>query len=56
MREMSATNTKKAKRRMRFPRQLWRIKPFDRIHESKKLYNRQRLKWELRRELEELKA
>lgn len=48
-------NPKKAKRRMRFSRQLWCIKPFDRIHESKKLYNRQRLKRELRHELEELK-
>jgi hypothetical protein len=43
-----------AKKRMRFPRRFWCIKPFDRIHESKKWYNRQRLKRELRRELEEL--
>lgn len=40
----------------KLPRQLWHIKPFDRIHESKKLYNRQRLKRELHRELEEMKA
>jgi len=38
---------------MCFPRQLWRIKPFDRIHQSKKLYNRHRLKRELRHELQQ---
>jgi hypothetical protein len=40
--------------RPRRPRQLWYIKPFDRIHQSKKVYDRRRLKRELRRELEEL--
>jgi hypothetical protein len=39
---------------VKFPRQLWRMKPFDRIHQSKKVYDRRRLKRELRRELEEL--
>jgi len=39
---------------MKFPRRLWHIKPFDRIHQSKKVYDRRRLKRELRRALEEL--
>jgi len=33
-----------------FPRQTWAIKPFDRVHESGKCYNRQRVKQEVRRE------
>lgn len=44
-------NTKRAYTKL--PRQLWLIKPFDRVHGSKKPYNRQRLKRELFRELVE---
>jgi len=43
---------RKAERARRL-REVWRIKPFDRVHESKKRYNRQQLKQELRRELAE---
>jgi hypothetical protein len=43
-----------ASKRIRFPRRLWLIKPFDRIRESKRIYNRQRLNREMRRELAEL--
>lgn len=43
-----------AAKRVRFPRRFWHIKPFDRIHESKKLYNRQRLKQGFAREIDEM--
>lgn len=32
----------KHKKRLKLPRQRWRLKPFDRIHEGKKGYNRRR--------------
>ena len=40
---------KNKRNRPKLPRQTWLIKPFDRVHESKKLYDRRKLKRELRR-------
>ena len=39
----------KKKRKPKLPRVMWRIKPMDRIHASKKQYNRQRDKRALER-------
>lgn len=51
---MSGTKTRMAaQRKPWFPRRFWLIKPFDRIKESKKLYNRNREKVETRKMIRE---